>query len=91
MESDSSSDHAESSKQRGPTIKSKSTKGKVIVTYNKKGVPIGDESTKLSTFEGMVARTMVPITYATWRDVGKETKEELWQYVLVSLTYDINF
>ncbi|KAL4582274.1 hypothetical protein LXL04_006818 [Taraxacum kok-saghyz] len=59
MESDSSSDHDEVSKQRGPTIKSKTKKGKSIITYNKKGVPIGEEAKKLSTFEGMAARTMM--------------------------------
>ncbi|KAL4591214.1 hypothetical protein LXL04_004168 [Taraxacum kok-saghyz] len=69
MESDSSSDHDEVSKQRGPTIKSKTKKGKAIITYNKKGVPIGEESKKLSTFEGMTARTMVPITYQSWREI----------------------
>ncbi|KAE8661113.1 hypothetical protein F3Y22_tig00116939pilonHSYRG00277 [Hibiscus syriacus] len=83
MESDQSSSHDEDSKQRGPTIKGKTTKGKVIVTYNKKGVPITVEATKLASFEGMVARSMVPITYATWRDVEQEKKEDLWQYILI--------
>ncbi|KAE8661890.1 hypothetical protein F3Y22_tig00113722pilonHSYRG00260 [Hibiscus syriacus] len=82
MESDQSSSHDEDSKQRGLTIKGKTTKGKVIVTYNKKGVPIGIEVTKLASFEGMVARSMVPITYATWRDVEQEQKEDLWQNIL---------
>ncbi|KAE8669024.1 RNA-binding family protein isoform 2 [Hibiscus syriacus] len=31
----------------------------VMVTYNKKGVPIGVEATKLASFEGMVARSMM--------------------------------
>ncbi|KAJ0711979.1 hypothetical protein HanOQP8_Chr09g0329881 [Helianthus annuus] len=89
MESNSDSDHAEENKsQRGPTIKSKSSKGKLIITYNKKGVPIGKESVALSTFEGLVARTMIPITYTTWRKVGKETKEELWQYVMAHFVVD---
>ncbi|XP_035841809.1 uncharacterized protein LOC118488395 [Helianthus annuus] len=87
VESNSDSDHAEDNKsQRGPTIKSIASKEKVIITYNKKGVPVGKESVELSTFEGLVARTMIPITYTTWRNVGKETKEELWQYVTESLT-----
>ncbi|KAE8672344.1 hypothetical protein F3Y22_tig00111843pilonHSYRG00019 [Hibiscus syriacus] len=82
MESDQSSSHDEDSKHKGPTIKGKTTKGKVIVTYNKKGVPIGVEATKLASFEGIVARSMVSITYATWRDVEQEKKEDLWQYIL---------
>ena len=58
MESDSASDHDEDSKQRGPTTKTKANKVKLVITYNKKGVPVGKEATKLSTFEGLVARTM---------------------------------
>ncbi|KAE8692580.1 hypothetical protein F3Y22_tig00110831pilonHSYRG00032 [Hibiscus syriacus] len=88
MESYQSSSHDEDSKQRGPTIKGKTTKGKVIVTYNKKGVSIGVEATKLASFEGMVARSMVPITYATWQDVEQEKKEDLWQYILMNFELD---
>ncbi|KAI3802140.1 hypothetical protein L1987_30267 [Smallanthus sonchifolius] len=77
------SDHDEETKsQRGPTIKPKANKGKTMITYNKRGVPIGDGAKKLATFEGMTARTMVPITFDSWLDVPKETKEDLWQYVL---------
>ncbi|KAE8663032.1 hypothetical protein F3Y22_tig00113123pilonHSYRG00118 [Hibiscus syriacus] len=75
MESDQSLSHDEDSKQRGPTIKGKTTKGKVIVTYNKKGVPIGVEAMKLASFEGMLARSMVTITYTTWRDVEQEKRK----------------
>nr|KAJ0186585.1 hypothetical protein LSAT_V11C900493190 [Lactuca sativa] len=83
MESDSASDH-EDSKQRGPTTKTKANKVKLVITYNKKGVPVGKEATKLSTFEGLVARTMVPITYDSWLEVGEEVREGLWQYVLLT-------
>ncbi|KAI7744446.1 LOW QUALITY PROTEIN: hypothetical protein M8C21_016577 [Ambrosia artemisiifolia] len=69
-------------------MKKRKHKGKVIITYDSQGVPIGDEATDLSTFEGMVARSMMPITYATWRHVSKETKEELWQYVLANYVVD---
>nr|KAJ0213242.1 hypothetical protein LSAT_V11C400161870 [Lactuca sativa] len=79
MESDSASDHDEDSKQRGPTTKAKANKVKLVVTYNKKRCPA---ATKLSTFEGLVARTMVPITYESWLEVSDEVMEGLWQYVL---------
>ncbi|KAK9056189.1 hypothetical protein SSX86_027278 [Deinandra increscens subsp. villosa] len=82
MESDSASDHEKDSKsQRGPTIKSKANKGKTVVTYNKRGVPIRVGAKKLATFEGVAARSMVPITYDRWFDVGEETKEACWKYV----------
>nr|KAJ0211768.1 hypothetical protein LSAT_V11C400208720 [Lactuca sativa] len=79
MESNSASDHDDHSKQRGPTTKEKANKVKLVVTYNKKRCP---EATKLCTFEGLVARTMVPITYESWLEVSDEVKEGLWQYVL---------
>ncbi|CAH1450249.1 unnamed protein product [Lactuca virosa] len=88
MESDSASDHNEDSKQRGPIYKAKANKVKLVITYNKKGVPVEKEATKLSTFEGLVARTMVPITYAYWLEVSEEVREGLWQYVLEKFAVD---
>ncbi|CAH1439971.1 unnamed protein product [Lactuca virosa] len=70
----SASDKDEDSKQRGSTTKEKANKVKLVVTYNKKGVPVGKEATKLSTFKGLVARTMVPITYESWLEVSDEEK-----------------
>ncbi|PWA91381.1 transposase, Ptta/En/Spm [Artemisia annua] len=69
-----------SKSHRGPTIKAKANK-KTVVTYNKRGVPTGPGAKKLSTFEGLVARSMVPITYDSWLNVDNETKEACWQYV----------
>ncbi|CAI9276762.1 unnamed protein product [Lactuca saligna] len=85
MESDSTSDHDEDSKQRGPTTKAEANKVKLVVTYNKTCVPVGKEAIKLSTFEGLVARTIVPITYESWLEVRDDVREGLWQYVLDEL------
>ncbi|KAK9062154.1 hypothetical protein SSX86_019340 [Deinandra increscens subsp. villosa] len=68
--------------QRGPTVKSKTIKQKIVITYNKRGVPDGEGAKKLSTFEGEVARSMVNINYDSWLDVGKEIKEACWKFVL---------
>ncbi|CAH1427292.1 unnamed protein product [Lactuca virosa] len=57
-----------------------------VVTYFSRVV--GKEATKLYTFEGLVARTVVPITYSSWLEVGAETKEEQWQYVLEKFVVD---
>lgn len=83
--SEGGSDHEEDSKSthRGPTIKGKVNK-RAVITYNKRGVPYGPGARKLATFEGLVARSMVPITYDSWLNVDKETKEACWQYVRVS-------
>ncbi|XP_076919428.1 uncharacterized protein LOC143580218 [Bidens hawaiensis] len=74
----------------GPTVKRKANRGKIVITYNKKGVPIGEGATKLATFEGMTARTMIPITYECWLDVPKETKEDAWKFVLKFFVVDPN-
>lgn len=76
---------SETKSQRGPTIKPIAKKGRALITYNSRGVPIGETAKKLTTFEGMTARTMIPVTYECWLDVPKETKEDAWNYVLVSL------
>ena len=84
-DSDREEDAASGSKShRGPTIKSKGNK-KIVVTYNRRGVPTGPGAKKLSTFEGLVARSMILITYDSWLNVDNETKEACWQYVKVSI------
>jgi CRISPR/Cas system CSM-associated protein Csm5 (group 7 of RAMP superfamily) len=80
-----------SSSQRGLTVRSKVSKSKILVKYSKRGVPVGDGAKKLATFEGMVARSMVPITFESWLEVDKETKEACWQYVLVSHIIYLSF
>ncbi|KAI3683910.1 hypothetical protein L1987_84425 [Smallanthus sonchifolius] len=87
QQQNSASSHDEETKSlRGPTIKSKASKGKTLITYDKRGVPIGEETKSLATFEGMTARTVVPITYDCWLDVPKQRKEECWQYVSMQQT-----
>lgn len=78
-------DHEEDSKShRGPTVKAKANK-KTVISYNKRGVPTGSGARKLATFEGLVARSMVLITYDSWLNVDNEKKEACWQYVKVSI------
>jgi Mg2+ and Co2+ transporter CorA len=69
------------SKVRGPSITVKPTRSRPIVKYNKRGVGVGTVARKLATFEGIVARTMCPITYASWFDVDEDTKEDMWQCI----------
>ncbi|PWA43927.1 transposase, Ptta/En/Spm [Artemisia annua] len=76
-----------SKSHRGPTIKAKANK-QTVVTYNKRGVPTGPGAKKPSTFEGLVARSMVPITYDSWLNVDNETKEACWQYVKTHFALD---
>jgi hypothetical protein len=74
----------DSKSQRGPTVKAKANK-KIVISYNKRGVPTGSGARKLATFEGLVARSMVLITYDSWLNVDAETKEACWKYVKVSI------
>jgi hypothetical protein len=67
--------------KRGPSIKTKPTRSRPVVKYNKRGVAVGPVATKLTTFEGIVARTMCPITYASWFDVHDGLKEDMWQCI----------
>ena len=73
----------ERKKQRDPIKKGK-PKTKLIIKYNKSGVPIGLEAIELATFKGMVARTMVPISYDDWRHVPEDLKKKIWDFVCVS-------
>ncbi|KAK9062731.1 hypothetical protein SSX86_019920 [Deinandra increscens subsp. villosa] len=81
-EDNSNNEETVTKSQRGPTVKSKTIKEKIVIAYNKRGVPDGEGAKKLSTFEGEIARSMVPITYDSWLDVGKEIKEACWKFVL---------
>ncbi|KAK9053572.1 hypothetical protein SSX86_024646 [Deinandra increscens subsp. villosa] len=81
-EDNSNNEETVTKSQRGPTVKSKTIKEKIVIAYNKRGVPYGEGAKKLSTFEGEIARSMVPITYDSWLDVGKEIKEACWKFVL---------
>jgi hypothetical protein len=83
MEVPKEDEDTESKLSRGATINAKPSKEKVKIKYNKKGVPIGEGATQLATFEGLIARNLVPITYETWHNVGKDAKEDLWKYILV--------
>ena len=61
-------------KSRGMTrkamvIKNRSKGIKLIIKYNQDGIFVGDTSVHLTSYLGVLARTMVPIRYKDWRDV----------------------
>ena len=63
-------------KHRGMTRKSmlikNRTKGiKLSIKYNLNGIFIGELVVHLTSYLGILARTMVPITYKTWHVVPK--------------------
>lgn len=55
-----------------------------VVKYNEKGQPVGAMSTQLFSYMGVLARTMVPLSYEHWRKVPNALKERIWSCLEVS-------
>ncbi|CBI20537.3 unnamed protein product, partial [Vitis vinifera] len=73
-------------KYRGMTRKSMITKNrskgiKLQVKYNLDGIFIGESTVHLTSYLGVLARTMVPIRYQTWHVVPKQLKHKLWDSI----------
>lgn len=73
---------------RGPTYllrleKYMNVGKKLVVRYNSRGQPVGKVATLLSSYTGLLARTIVPITYDRWTNVPSNLKEEIWDHVKV--------
>lgn len=60
---------------------------KFKVRYDARGNPIGKTRHTLSSYVGMLARTMVPISIRSWPNVEPELKEKLWNDVQVIFVY----
>ncbi|KAI3903813.1 hypothetical protein MKW92_016772 [Papaver armeniacum] len=50
-----------------------------VIEYNEHGQPIGQFSSELASFMGVLARQMVPIVHEKWKTVPSTLKEELWR------------
>ncbi|RVW69555.1 hypothetical protein CK203_059353 [Vitis vinifera] len=73
-------------KYRGMTrkhmiIKNRSKGVKLSVKYNLDGILIGESAVHLTSYLGMLARTMVPIRYEIWHVVPKQLKDKLWDSI----------
>ncbi|RVX18748.1 hypothetical protein CK203_006965 [Vitis vinifera] len=73
-------------KYRGMTrkhmiIKNRSKGVKLPVKYNLDGIFIGESAVHLTSYLGVLARTMVPIRYKTWHVVPKQLKDKLWDSI----------
>ena len=79
-------------KSRGMTrkemvIKNRSKGTKLLIKYNQDGIFVGDTSVHLTSYSGVLARTMVPIRYKDLRDVPIQLKEKLWDSIEVTYLY----
>ena len=59
---------------------------KLNIEYNSLGSHIGEYSIELSNYLGTITRTHVPIVIESWKKVLKETKEKLWDLIMVNLS-----
>ncbi|RVW11876.1 hypothetical protein CK203_085683 [Vitis vinifera] len=62
-------------------IKNRSKGVKLPVKYNLDGIFIGESAVHLTSYLGVLARTMVPIRYKTWHVVPKQLKDKLWDSI----------
>ncbi|RVW72464.1 hypothetical protein CK203_060492 [Vitis vinifera] len=80
-------------KYRGTTRKSMIIRNrnrgiKLVIKYNADGIYVGESSVHLTSYLGVLARTMVPIRYNTWRDVPEQLKDKLWDSIEIAFTLD---
>ena len=59
----------------------------IRVKFNSKGWVIMINGAKYISYIKMLACTKLPIDVVVWRQVQKETKENIWQDALVYITY----
>ncbi|KAI3949450.1 hypothetical protein MKX01_000098 [Papaver californicum] len=68
---------------RGPTllphIFNTNTRNRKVIEYNEHGQPVGQFSSELASYMGVLARQMVPIVHGKWKTVPSTLKEELWR------------
>ncbi|MCL7045135.1 hypothetical protein MKW94_012372 [Papaver nudicaule] len=55
--------------------------GKQILSFNSKDQPIGDPSVALASVLGFLVRRNITIKHLDWRDVPRETKDNIWAIV----------
>ncbi|RVW12492.1 hypothetical protein CK203_093479 [Vitis vinifera] len=54
---------------------------KLVIKYNADGIYVRESFVHLTSYLGVLARTMVPIRYNTWRDVLEQLKDKLWDSI----------
>jgi len=78
-----------STKQRGPTLMAhiwnQAKEKRIVVEWNKRWQPIGNEGSDLAYFLGTIARKpmLCSLSYTDWRRVPKEEKKSLLEIVKV--------
>ena len=55
--------------------------------FNEHGLPVGEDSYTLSTRLGDLARTHVPISYTSWKQVDVRYKNSVWSSLMVYYSF----
>lgn len=85
-QSPNGSQSAQPKKKRGPTTMGIIPEGQVTrmnVSFNAKGQPYGQNSAKLASLLGVLARTHVPVVYPRWDKIDVKKKENIWKLLQV--------
>ena len=64
-------------------IKNQSIGVKLVINYNPNGIYVGQSFMHLTSFLGILARSMVPIRYNSWKDVPIQVKNNQWETIEV--------
>ena len=65
-------------------IKYRSKGIKLAIKDNVDGVSVGQAVVHITSYFGILTRTMVPIRYSIWRHVPKKLKNKLWGSIEVN-------
>ena len=57
------------------------------IQVNRKGQPIGRESTQMMSHLGVLARSKIPISYKSWKNVPAPDKDVIWEEIMVSIQF----
>ena len=60
-----------------------SKREKLLVDFNHRGQPFGENAAKYASLLGVTARELVPITVDTWKEFADDFKHQLWEHVQV--------
>jgi hypothetical protein len=82
-----SKDSSSNKKARGRTtmesFRTNFERSQLDLEYNEVGVAINDAAVKMTSLEGALVRSMIPINIKTWKDVSSGLKDILWDSIKV--------
>ncbi|PRQ45894.1 putative transposase, Ptta/En/Spm, plant [Rosa chinensis] len=69
-------------------IAKKKRKLPIVVEFNERGQPIGENAGIFSSFIGASARELIPMTAGTWKDLSNTFKDQIWKHVTTTFVVD---